>query len=466
MEQLTVVSLNGRQRLAVALGWAIPALAVVAGTVQSLAADGEVTVREGIAFVAALLWAVSLARRAWRVFLADLVRVALSRVGWMLFAVAAFLVTAVAMYNSLGAFWLGISGSLWLVATVSVSLAVAADRRRFLMQVALLWLNTLLLVAADVLVGVLVVPGQSHHKLFIQHDPYLGWRLRPGPPVKRKQAEYESVETVNSWGFRTPEVDVAKPAGTKRILVVGDSHAEGYTVNDDETCSRLLEKNLAGSAPVQVISLGVGAFATDQEFLSYLYYGRKFNPDLVLLLFCENDLPANIANRYSRSRKPVFEKHGDTLVLTGVPAPNKRTTGLFSPNLLQKSSLLVLLENALVNLALKPLKGEEVSLDQGWEVTRLILRDFNQAVNRDGSRLVVMNVNVADPGLAAIDGRLRTVLAEFSIPYLETAVAYQDDFKSYWVGGHWNQKGQRAVAEVLTPALRSLLRDEATPAGK
>ena len=454
-----MISLNGRQRLAVVLGWVMPALAVMVGGVQSLAADGEVTPREGLNFVAALLWSAFLARRAWRDFLADLVRVALSHVGWIVFALAAFMVTAVAMFNSLGAFWFGISGSLWLVAAVAVAQAFAAGRRRFFLQVALLGLNLLLLVAADALIGVYVLPRQSHHKLFIQHDPYLGWRLRSGPPVKRKDVEYESVETVNSWGFRTPEVAVAKPAGTRRILVVGDSHAEGYTVNDDETCSRLLEKNLAGSVPVQVISLGVGAFATDQEFLSYLYYGRKFKPDIVLLLFCENDISANVANRYSRNRKPVFDKHGETLVLTGVPAPNKRSTGLFSPNLLQKSSLLVLLDNVLVNLALKTRK-DEVSLEQGWEVTRLILRDFTQAVNRDGARLVVMNVNAANPGLAAIDHRLRAVLAEFSIPYLETAAAYQDDFKSYWVGGHWNQKGQRVVAEVLTAPLLSLLRDE------
>jgi lysophospholipase L1-like esterase len=327
-------------------------------------------------------------------------------------------------------------------------------------------LNVLLLIAADALIGIYVLPRQSHHKLFIQHDPFLGWRLRPGPPVKRNDVDYTSVETVNSWGFRTPEVADAKPAGTKRILVVGDSHAEGYTVSDDETCSRLLEKNLARSVPVQVISLGVGAFATDQEFLSYLYYGRRFHPDLVLLMFCENDIKANVATRYGRTRKPIFEKHGETLTLTGMPVPNNRTTGLFSPNLLRKSALLVLLEHVLMNLALKTREGETVGLDQGWEVTRLILRDFAKAANRDGARLVVMNVNAADPRLDVIDSRLRAVLAEFSIPYLATAAAYQDDFKSYWVAGHWNQKGHRAVADVLTPTLRSLLGSEAPPAGK
>lgn len=175
MDQLTVISLNGRQRLTVAATWAVPALGVMTGTVHSLAADGEVTAREGIVFVAALLWAVLLTRRAWRDLLVDLARLVLARVSWILFALAAFLVTAVAMFNSLGAFWFGISGSLWLVTAVTVSLAIAADRRRFFMQVTLLGLNILLLVAADALIGIYVLPRQSHHKLFIQHDPYLGW---------------------------------------------------------------------------------------------------------------------------------------------------------------------------------------------------------------------------------------------------------------------------------------------------
>lgn len=466
MDQVPIVALGGRERLAVAASWAVPAFAVMAGTVQSLAADGEITAREGVLFIAALLWTAFLIRRAWRDFLVDLVRLALSRIGWIPFTLAASVVTAVSILNVLGPFWLGISGSLWLVAAVAVWLAVAADRRRFFMQVALLGLNLLLFAAADLLLGAFVLPRQSHNKLFVQHDPYLSWRLRPGPPAIRKHPEYESVETVNSWGFRTPEVAIAKPPGTKRILVVGDSHAEGYTVNDDETCSRLIEKNLSGSVPVQVISLGVGGYSTDQEFLSYLCYGQKFAPDIVLLLFCENDIAVNVTDRHGRSLKPVFERHGQTLVLTGVPVSDKRSTGLFSGGLFRKSSTVVLLEAVLGNLALRTRERGELNLETGWAVTRLILRDFAETVRRDGGRLVVMNVFTADPGLAKTESRLRAGLAEFSIPYIETAAAYKDDYKSYWVAGHWNQKGQRAVADVLTPPLLSLLQEEVSPAGQ
>jgi hypothetical protein len=37
---------------------------------------------------------------------------------------------------------------------------------------------------------------------------------------------------------------------------------------------------------------------------------------------------------------------------------------------------------------------------------------------------------------------------------VETSSAYTEDFASYWVAGHWNQHGHRAIAAVLSAALR------------
>lgn len=462
MDSVSLVVLSGRQRLAVTLAWALPALGLLAGTAKSLLEEGEITARGGVIFMAGLLWMLWLARRAWRELLLDLMRLVLARTGWIPVTLVAVLVTVLTLFNSLGGFWIGFSGSLWLAAAVAASLAFSADRRRFCFQTALVLLNVGLVVLADLLIGALILPHLSHNKLFIQHDPYLGWRLRPGPPVKRVHPEYVSVETVNSWGFRTPEIPIAKPDGMKRILLVGDSHTEGYTVSDDETCARLIEQNLAGTLPVQVISLGVGGFSTDQEFLSYVHYGRRLQPDVVLLLFCVNDLASNVTDKHGRSLKPLFEQHGDMLMLTRVPVPEKYSTGLFSPELLRKSALVSVVEGLLGNLAIRLRERHKATPEQGWDMTRLVLRDFARMVRSDGARLVAMNVNSANPGLDGMDQRLRTILAEFSIPYLETAAAYRDDFESYWVAGHWNQKGQRAVADILTPQLLTLLQSNET----
>jgi len=386
----------------------------------------------------------------------ELARFLLARLPWITWFLLAVVTTAYAMFASLGPAWLGAALGSWLITGLAAALARAAAPRQFALQAIILVANLGLLVAADRLVAWLVVPRLSHNKLFVQHDPLLGWRLRPGTAVPRRNSAYTSLETVNSLGFRTPEVPFAKPADTIRVLILGDSHAEGYTVDDDQTCPRLLEQHLLASGPVEVISLGVGGYSTDQEYLAYLEFGRRYQPDVVLLLFCENDVPFNAADRYWRGRKPRFHAYGETLLLQGVPVPDERGSGLWSPDLLQHSALVLVLEGALRNLAVRK-EHEAESRTAGWPVTRLLLRDLARAVHQDGAHLLVANVNAADPGLDTEDQRLREILAEFDIPYLATAHAYTEPFASYWVAGHWNQKGHAAVAAALAQQLHSRL---------
>ena len=63
------------------------------------------------------------------------------------------------------------------------------------------------------------------------------------------------------------------------MVILGDSHSEGYTVSDGEQYSEQLAQLLGEHCRVEVVSLGVGGYSTDQELLSYLRYGRRFNPD-------------------------------------------------------------------------------------------------------------------------------------------------------------------------------------------
>jgi hypothetical protein len=140
-------------------------------------------------------------------------------------------------------------------------------------------------------------------------------------------------------------------------------------------------------------------------------------------------------------------------MLSGVPVPNFRDTGLFDPAMLQRSSLVFLLETVLRQAAISKSVKVEADSAEAWRVTALLIRDLDRVVHSDGARLVVFQAD-REP---ATEAKLRVVLTELSIPYLETASAYTDPFNSYWVAGHWNQKGARAVAQVLTPELRPYL---------
>jgi hypothetical protein len=287
----------------------------------------------------------------WRATLLEIGRLLIARIGFVVWLLAALLLLLLAATR--GSLGLGLAISAALLTAAAAAEALRRDRTRFAFTLVLLALNAVLLVALNAFVGAFVLPARSHNNVVTEHDPLLGWKLRRGLSIERHRDAYSSRETINRHGFRTAERPFEKPAGTQRIVLLGDSHTEAYTVNDDETYAVLLEQELSADRPVEVIALGVGGYSTDQELLAYLNLGRRFQPDVVVLQFCMNDLPYNVLEHYWRGRKPRFERYGDALMLTGVPVPNLRNTGLFGSELISRWSLVLFLETALRQLAIK-----------------------------------------------------------------------------------------------------------------
>lgn len=287
----------------------------------------------------------------------------------------------------------------------------------------------------------------------MEHDPLLGWKLRRNTTLVRGAEPNALRQTVNHEGFRTRRLPAAKPSGVKRVLFLGDSHTEAYAVDDARTYTVLIERQLSETRPVEVIALGVAGYFTDQELLAYLRYGRSYQPDVVVLQFCSNDVAFNVLDTYWRGHKPRFQRFGDVLMLSGVPVPNYRNTELFDATWLERSSLLLSVEGMLRQLEIRHHVRRKADMEEGWRVTALLIRDFDRIVRRDGARLVVFQ---ADED-AESEAKLRDILKGFDVPYLETASAYTSDRASYWTGQHWNEKGQEAVGRVLGHALRSYL---------
>ena len=124
----------------------------------------------------------------------------------------------------------------------------------------------------------------------VPEKPWL-YELVPG---ERRRDPVTGVEyAVNPAGFRDRERDRAKPDGTFRIAVIGDSLAFGYGVALDGTFASLLEQRLAtphDGPRFEVLNLGVSGYNpyTESELLRGV--GLDYAPDLVLVQFCVNDL--------------------------------------------------------------------------------------------------------------------------------------------------------------------------------
>lgn len=96
--------------------------------------------------------------------------------------------------------------------------------------------------------------------------------------------------SINSLGYRGPEISRKKKPGIVRILCLGDSGTYGHYVNDDETFPFYLQEMfLREKIPVEVINAGV----PDTTIVDQLYYLKRsmaIEPDIVILTFSENDI--------------------------------------------------------------------------------------------------------------------------------------------------------------------------------
>lgn len=115
----------------------------------------------------------------------------------------------------------------------------------------------------------------------------LRFELRPD---SRVQAEVEY--RVNADGFRGPEVPVEKPDGVRRVAVLGDSIAFGYWVAEEDTFAAQLQEMLgdSGEGPIEVLSFGVPGYNLDQEIETLRSRALVYEPDVVIVGFCLNDL--------------------------------------------------------------------------------------------------------------------------------------------------------------------------------
>jgi lysophospholipase L1-like esterase len=108
---------------------------------------------------------------------------------------------------------------------------------------------------------------------------------------------------VNRLGFRGPETTAAKPAGTFRVVALGDSVTFGHKLR--MTYPALLQERLAGRADcrarVELINAGVPGYQTRFIRARLAEDVRPLQPDLALVLAGWNDIysdnPASPAKR-------------------------------------------------------------------------------------------------------------------------------------------------------------------------
>jgi hypothetical protein len=326
--------------------------------------------------------------------------------------------------------------------------------------------------------------------------------------VRYDRREYATDVAINANGLRDPERGYAAPPGAFRVLALGDSFVEGYTVDLDRTVTQVLEQSLGGpGCPVEVLNAGTAAYSTDQEYLFYLDQGVRYSPQVVLLFAYYNDILWNLGVNYFGSPKPLLVPEGDALVLSNdpvpppyrgptppppppPPAPNARSAALdWLKSRLARGAPRAF--NAIARTGLwDRLGGDEPDeqmrvykrrqqprIEAAWERTDRILRALSQETAARGSKFAVvyvpsrmevsdrdweltrlaydMDEKQWDRGLVA--RRFAEIGASAGFPVLDLTPALRSASEPYFVyDGHWNASGHRAAAEATARFLREV----------
>ncbi len=173
------------------------------------------------------------------------------------------------------------------------------------------------LVFAEVVIQLIGDPRDAAHEEFLRSmlphyrlahlgllaedpDPRIRFTLRPGFDARIGDDRYR----VNQLGLRGGPVPLQKPAGTRRILIVGDSYAFGFGVDEPDTLAARLQDDLRKDhGDVTVLNMGVPGYQTGQELGRLERDGFRLQPDLVILVYYAND---NVAASFHYDHRRKF----------------------------------------------------------------------------------------------------------------------------------------------------------------
>jgi hypothetical protein len=277
-------------------------------------------------------------------------------------------------------------------------------------------------VAASEVVVRAVHPGQmpgSFGAALHRYDSLLGWEKRPNVAVSRRTSEWDVTITTNESGLRGPRITPDKPSGVRRVLLLGDSFVEAYSVSEAESVSAQLQSTLrqAGWSGAEVLNGGTAGYSTDQELLFFMESGVQWEPDVTVLFFYVNDVVYNVRPMYWRGAKPYYVLTDTGLELRGVPVPRLEwRTRELSDWLRWRSALYRLVRESLARRGASRDDPDPASLpsvpqeflglrrtghhgaDEAWALTEALLLELRHQVEAAGSTFVLFHV----PSRAAI----------------------------------------------------------------
>jgi HEAT repeat protein/lysophospholipase L1-like esterase len=238
----------------------------------------------------------------------------------------------------------------------------------------------------------------------------------------------------NSDGLRDRQHAIAKLPGTRRWMCLGDSTTYGFHLRPEQAYPQILQTLLeARGSAVEVFNVALPGWAARQELIAYRRICRKYDPDLLLVGICLNDIPDMQNNLSQPPRALTWLHRHSALVRWAVDAEGRQIRSveeLFAP---QPSG----------------------QIRAGYERLMADLRRLRREASADGVELALVVLPLRAQVVAgAPPPRPQTTLAEFGraegIPMLDLLPALRPAGPAAFIDAdHLSALGTRIVAEQL-----------------
>jgi hypothetical protein len=293
-------------------------------------------------------------------------------------------------------------------------------------------------------------PGQFEDRTFragrFRKDTDLGWVLSGDTsdwykPKGLKQPTY----IANGQGFRDTKnfATIDYHSGKRRVVMLGDSFLFGVDLDAQETIPAILERKLPG---YELYNLGIPGWGLDQMYLSYKKYVTLIKPQIVVLLYIDDDL-SRIYEAFrvmDGMNKPSFSLQGNRLV--------PRT-----PLSLWKRYF----HNYVINYSI--IANRFYIFYKNIEIKKLVealFADLIAQTLQSGQELIVLRLPVLRGGFPDSDHRLtwgtrrmwnfKDFFAEKNILYIDVGDQMPRDEKFYQPDQHFSAVGTAYVAELIS----------------
>ncbi|MEE3371690.1 MAG: hypothetical protein VX346_20335 [Planctomycetota bacterium] len=297
--------------------------------------------------------------------------------------------------------------------------------------------------------------------LHTEYDPQIGWINKADFFAADLYGADKHLQT-NSQRLRAADNYSQQPPLNKiRLICSGDSFTLGYGVGNQYTWCAQLE---ALDPRIQTVNMGQGGYGVDQAYLWYQTMKSQLRHHVHVFSFISMDFMRATRTEFLGYGKPLLRVNDNRLQVTNVPVPNHDTA---LRKWIDRSGTFRLLRSFRSRI-----QNQQNSNQHAEELAVYLFNQLKREHHAENRTLVLVHLPLRDDYFRGADSWrrfLQTQARTHSWIYIDLLAGFRElalsDIESMYLGhdlpfagaaGHYNEKGNRFVAELLLPKLMEI----------